>query len=159
MARPRKPANIQTGHTYSKSQLEEMSRLEEEMCSNDNIVDIVPEDLNDIAKIYYRYLIDNLKEQGNLLEKQNKNLQEKIKITEKEIAQNKYKMQNLKVAGKKAKISFNKYTLNYNIVVDNTVDSIDIQVQTEDSKSSVRGTGKKNLNIYLNTINATIDTA
>lgn len=64
MARPRKPANIQTGHTYSKSQLEEMDRLEEEMCSNDNIVDIVPEDLNDIAKIYYRYLIDNLRESG-----------------------------------------------------------------------------------------------
>ena len=57
-------------------------------------------------------------------------------------------LKSLKISN--AKISFNKYTLNYNIVVDNTVDSIDIQVQTEDSKSSVRGTGKKNLNIYLN---------
>ena len=59
-------------------------------------------------KAFGQDLIDNLKEQGNLLEKQNENLQDKIKITEKEIAQNKYKMQNLKVAGKKAEISFNK---------------------------------------------------
>ena len=63
-------------------------------------------------------------------------------------------LKSLKISN--AKISFNKYTLNYNIVVDNTVDSIDIQVQTEDSKSSVRGTGKKNLNIYLNTYNVVV---
>ena len=63
-------------------------------------------------------------------------------------------LKSLKISN--AKISFNKYTLNYNIVVDNTVDSIDIQVQPEDSKSSVRGTGKKNLNIYLNTYNVVV---
>lgn len=63
-------------------------------------------------------------------------------------------LKSLKISN--AKISFNKYTLNYNIVVDNTVDSIDIQVQPEDSKSSVRGTGKKDLNIYLNTYNVVV---
>ena len=63
-------------------------------------------------------------------------------------------LKSLKISN--AKISFNKYTLNYNIVVDNTVDSIDIQVQPEDSKASVRGTGKKNLNIYLNTYNVVV---
>ena len=64
MARPKKPASLQTGHTYSKSQLEEMARLEEEMCASDDVVYLVPEYLNEYAKIYYRYLIDNLKESG-----------------------------------------------------------------------------------------------
>lgn len=64
MARPKKPANLQTGHTYSKSQLEEMAKLEEEMCGNDDVVYLVPEYLNEYAKIYYRYLVDNLKESG-----------------------------------------------------------------------------------------------
>ena len=64
MARPKKPANLQTGHTYSKSQLEEMARLEEEICGNDDVVYLVPEYLNEYAKIYYRYLVDNLRESG-----------------------------------------------------------------------------------------------
>ena len=75
-------------------------------------IDLLNTNLDRLAKkqekAFGKDLINNLKEQGVLLEKQNKNLQDKIKITEKEIAQNKYKMQNLKVAGKKAEISFNK---------------------------------------------------
>lgn len=64
MGRPKKPANLQTGHTHSKETLEEMARLEEEMCANDDIVYVVPDYLNEYAKIYYRYLIDNLKDSG-----------------------------------------------------------------------------------------------
>lgn len=64
MARPKKPASLQTGHTYSKAQLEEMARLEEEICGNDDVVYFVPEYLNEYAKIYYRYLVDNLRESG-----------------------------------------------------------------------------------------------
>lgn len=64
MPRPKKPANLQRGHTYSKSQLEEMARLEEEICGNDDVVYLVPEYLNEYAKIYYRYLVDNLRESG-----------------------------------------------------------------------------------------------
>ena len=75
-------------------------------------IDLLNTNLDRLAKkqekAFGKDLINNLKEQGDLLEKQNKNLQEKIRITEQEIAQNKYEMQNLKVAGKKAKISFNK---------------------------------------------------
>lgn len=75
-------------------------------------IDLLNTNLDRLAKkqekAFGQDLINNLKKQGDLLEKQNKNLQDKIKITEKEIAQNKYKMQNLKVAGKEAKISFNK---------------------------------------------------
>ena len=61
MARPKKPTHLLNSHGYSKEQLKEMERLEEEMCGNDDIVGVVPKDLNDIAKIYYRYLIDNLR--------------------------------------------------------------------------------------------------
>lgn len=64
MARPKKPANLQTGHTYSKAQLQEMARLEEEICCADDVVNIVPEYLNEYAKIYYQYLIGNLRESG-----------------------------------------------------------------------------------------------
>lgn len=64
MGRPKKPSALQTGHTYSKSQLEEMARLEEEMCANDDVVYAVPDYLNEYAKIYYRYLIDNLRDSG-----------------------------------------------------------------------------------------------
>ena len=75
-------------------------------------IDLLNTNLDRLAKkqekAFGKDLIDNLKEQGNLLEKQNENLQEKIRITEQEIAQNKYKIQNSKVAGKNAKISFNK---------------------------------------------------
>ena len=59
-------------------------------------------------KAFGKDLIDNLKEQNEKIQEQNENLKEKINITDKEIAQEKYKMQNLKVAGKKVKISFNK---------------------------------------------------
>ena len=75
-------------------------------------IDLLNTNLDKLAKkqekAFGKDLIDNLKEQGILLEKQNENLQEKIRITEQEIAQNKYKIQNSKVAGKNAKISFNK---------------------------------------------------
>lgn len=64
MGRPKKPASLQTGHTYSKAQLEEMARLETEMCSSDDAVYTVPEYLNEYAQIYYRYLIDNIRESG-----------------------------------------------------------------------------------------------
>lgn len=57
---------------------------------------------------------------------------------------------------KSAKIKFNKYTLNYNIIVDNSVDTIDIVAQVEDSKANVTGTGKKKLNLYLNTFNVVV---
>ena len=50
-----------------------------------------------------------------------------------------------------AKINFNKGTLNYNIVVENKIDSINIKATPEDGKSTVTGTGEKKLNDYLNT--------
>ena len=60
MARTPKPASLKTGHTISKSQLEECARLEREMIGNSDIVFEVPDHLDDYAKIYYKYLIENL---------------------------------------------------------------------------------------------------
>lgn len=54
---------------------------------------------------------------------------------------------------KNANIKFNKSTQTYNVVVENKVDSIDIEAVAEDSKSSISGTGKKSLQNYLNTFN------
>lgn len=62
MARNKLPASLQKGHTWSKEQLEQMDRLEQEMRGKDDVIDEVPEHLDDIAKIYYQFLIENLKE-------------------------------------------------------------------------------------------------
>jgi len=55
-----------------------------------------------------------------------------------------------------AKINFNKGTLNYNIIVENNIDSISIKADPEDSKSTVTGTGNKKLNNYLNTFSIVV---
>ena len=62
MARNKLPASLQKGHTWSKEQLEQMDRLEQEMRGKDDVIEEVPEYLDDIAKIYYQFLVDNLKE-------------------------------------------------------------------------------------------------
>lgn len=62
MARNKLPASLQRGHTWSKEDLEQMDRLEQEMRGKDDVIDEVPEHLDDIAKIYYQFLIENLKE-------------------------------------------------------------------------------------------------
>jgi 3-dehydroquinate dehydratase len=48
-------------------------------------------------------------------------------------------------------LSFNKSTSDYNVVVENSVSSIQIGATPEDSRSSVSGTGTKSLSIYNNT--------
>lgn len=55
-----------------------------------------------------------------------------------------------------AKINFNKGTINYNIIVENKVSSINIKAAAEDGKASVSGTGEKILNEYLNTFYVTV---
>ena len=62
MARNKLPASLQKGHTWSKEQLEQMDRLEQEMRGKDDVIEEVPEYLDDIAKIYYQFLVDNLRE-------------------------------------------------------------------------------------------------
>lgn len=55
-----------------------------------------------------------------------------------------------------AKINFNKSTLNYNVIVDNKIETINIKAEVEDSKASISGTGEKKLNVYLNTFNIVV---
>lgn len=55
-----------------------------------------------------------------------------------------------------AKINFNKGTLNYNIIVENKIDKIDIKATTEDTKATITGTGEKKLKDYLNTFNVVV---
>ena len=62
MARNKLPASLQKGHTWSKEQLEQMDRLEQDMRGKDDVIEEVPEYLDDIAKIYYQFLVDNLRE-------------------------------------------------------------------------------------------------
>ena len=62
MARTKLPAKLQKGNTWSKEQLAELDRLEREMGGNDDIIDEIPEHLDEFGKVYYKYLIKNLRE-------------------------------------------------------------------------------------------------
>lgn len=55
-----------------------------------------------------------------------------------------------------AKINFNKGTLNYNVIVENKIDKIDIKATAEDTKATITGTGTKTLKEYLNTFNIVV---
>ena len=61
MARTKLPASLQKGNTWSKEDLEKMDRLEREMIGSDDAIEEVPEHLDEYAKIYYQYIIENLK--------------------------------------------------------------------------------------------------
>ena len=62
MARTKLPATLQKGNTWSKEQLEELDKLEREMGGKDDIIEEVPEHLDEFGKVYYRYLVNNLRE-------------------------------------------------------------------------------------------------
>ena len=62
MARTKLPAKLQKGNTWSKEQLAELDRLEREMGGSDDIIDEIPEHLDEFGKVYYKYLIKNLRE-------------------------------------------------------------------------------------------------
>lgn len=53
-------------------------------------------------------------------------------------------------------INFNKNTLSYTLIVDNSVTSANISGTTEDSKASVSGLGNKTLRVYSNVFNITV---
>lgn len=62
MARTKLPASLQKGNTWSKEQLEQLDALEKEMSGKDDVVDEVPQHLDVYAQIYYKYLVENLRE-------------------------------------------------------------------------------------------------
>lgn len=60
MARPRKPASQKLGKSESKEHLDKRAKIEEELKGNvDKFMDI-PEHLDDLAKEYYLFLINEL---------------------------------------------------------------------------------------------------
>lgn len=66
MARPRKPASMKAGNSETKEQLEERAEIEEQMAGNDDLVWIIPDDIDDYAKEYYQFLINEFSESNFL---------------------------------------------------------------------------------------------
>lgn len=66
MARPRKPASVKAGKSETKEDLNERAEVEKEMAGNDDLVWIVPDDIDDYAQEYYQFLINEFSESGFL---------------------------------------------------------------------------------------------
>lgn len=66
MGRPKKPASLKKGNSESKEQLQERAELEENLMGSVDLIDTIPEYLDDLAKFYYKFLITEL-EISNIL--------------------------------------------------------------------------------------------
>ena len=66
MGRPRKPASLKAGKSETKAHLDERNQIEVEMKGKDGKVDQVPDQLDDIGKTYYTFLVEELKVSGIL---------------------------------------------------------------------------------------------
>lgn len=66
MARPRKPAAVKAGKSETKAHLEERKEIEKEIKGNSDKIYNIPEQLDDLGKEYYMFLIEEL-EASNIL--------------------------------------------------------------------------------------------
>lgn len=66
MAKQRKPASLKAGKSESKEQLAIREEIEKQLLGGTDKIGIVPSHLNNLAQVYYRYLVDEL-EIGGLL--------------------------------------------------------------------------------------------
>ena len=66
MARPRKPAAVKAGKSETKAHLEERQEIEKEIKGNSDKIYNIPEQLDDLGKEYYMFLIEEL-EASNIL--------------------------------------------------------------------------------------------
>lgn len=66
MPAPKKPASLKKGKSETKEQLEVRSQIEAQLLGNTDKIATVPEHLNDLAKVYYQFLISEL-EISNIL--------------------------------------------------------------------------------------------
>lgn len=66
MARPRKPASLKQGKSESKEQLQRRQEIEEQLLGGTDKISQVPEHLNEMAKIYYQFLVNELEISGLL---------------------------------------------------------------------------------------------
>lgn len=62
MARPRKPAALKAGNSENKGDLDNREELENQLSGEDNLVWIIPEELDDYGKEYYEFLINEFSE-------------------------------------------------------------------------------------------------
>lgn len=60
MARPRMPASVKQGKSETKEQLAARQEMEERLLGSNGDVSTIPEHLNDLAKAYYKFLVDEL---------------------------------------------------------------------------------------------------
>lgn len=60
MSRPKMPASLKKGNTETKKQKKERANIEAVLKGNDDKVFEIPEYLDDLAKIYYKFLLEEL---------------------------------------------------------------------------------------------------
>jgi P27 family predicted phage terminase small subunit len=66
MARARKPASLKAGKSETKEQLAVRESIEQQLLGGTDKVAIVPEHLDELAKVYYEYLVSELEISGLL---------------------------------------------------------------------------------------------
>lgn len=66
MARARKPASLKAGKSETKKQLAVREEIERQLLGNTDKVKQIPEHLDELGKIYYQYLVDELEISGIL---------------------------------------------------------------------------------------------
>lgn len=66
MARARKPASLKQGKSETKEQLEAREAIEKQLLGETDKVSVIPEHLDELGKVYYQYLVDELEISGLL---------------------------------------------------------------------------------------------
>lgn len=61
MSRPRKPAALKQGKSETKAHLNAREEVEQQLKGNADLLDTVPEQLDDLGKLYYTFLIEHLR--------------------------------------------------------------------------------------------------
>lgn len=60
MARSRKPASLKKGKSETKEELKVREEIEKQLLGGTDKIGIVPNHLNDLAKVYYQFLVTEL---------------------------------------------------------------------------------------------------
>lgn len=66
MARQRKPASLKAGKSETKEQLQVRGEIEKQLLGGTEKIGVVPNHLNELAQVYYKFLVSEL-EIGGLL--------------------------------------------------------------------------------------------
>lgn len=66
MARQKKPASLKAGKSETKEQLKVRSEIEGQLLGGTDKINIVPSHLNELAKVYYQFLVSELEISGLL---------------------------------------------------------------------------------------------